>query len=87
MIKFNKTEIDKQKIPSGTGIFTLADANKILYIIITASLDQSIRQLFKVAKDDKNVFQLVSQTSEISFLQHMFIKRNWKIDHILNLIP
>jgi len=70
MIKFNKTEIDKQKIPSGTGIFTLSDKSKILYISKTATLDKSIRQLFKVTKDDKNVFQLVSQTVEISFEEH-----------------
>ena len=70
MIKFNKTKIDKQNIPSGTGIFTLSDANRILYIDKTASLDKSIRQLFKIAKDDKNVFQLISQTSEIAFKKH-----------------
>ncbi len=70
MIKFNKTEIDKQKIPSGTGIFILSDADKILYINKTSNIDKSIRQLFKVAKDDKNVFQLVSQTSEIAYEEH-----------------
>ena len=70
MIKFNKTEIDKHKIPSGTGIFTLSDDSKILYINKTANLDQGIRQLFKVAKEDKNVFQLVSQTSKIGFKEH-----------------
>ena len=70
MIKFNKTEIDKHKIPSGTGIFTLLGADKILYINKTSNLDKSIRQLFKVAKDDKNIFQLVSQTVEIGFKEH-----------------
>ncbi|MCK5050106.1 MAG: hypothetical protein KAS53_00095 [Candidatus Cloacimonetes bacterium] len=70
MIKFNKTEIDDQKIPTGTGIFTLSDNNNILYINKTSNLDKSIRQLFKVAKDDKNVFQLVSQTSEIAYEEH-----------------
>jgi len=71
MIKFNKTEIDEQKIPSGIGIFTLFDADKILYINKTSSLDKSIRQLFKVAKDDKNIFQLISQTVEISYEEHL----------------
>lgn len=70
MIKFNKTEINEQKIPSGTGIFTLSDKNNILYVNKTSNLDKSIRQLFKVAKDDKNIFQLVSQTAEIAFEEH-----------------
>ena len=71
MVKFNKNEINEQKIPSGTGIFTLSDADKILYINKTSNLDKSIRQLFKVAKDDKNIFQLLSQTVEISFKEHV----------------
>jgi excinuclease UvrABC nuclease subunit len=71
MIKFNKTEINEHKIPSGTGIFTLLNANKILYINKTSDLDKSIRQLFKVAKDDKNIFQLVSQTAEIAYEEHI----------------
>jgi len=71
MIKFNKTEMLKKKIPSGTGIFTLSDDNKILYINKTSNLDKSIRQLFEVAKDDKNIFQLVSQTAEIAFEEHI----------------
>ena len=70
MIKFNKTEINKQKIPFGKGIFTLSGADNILYINKTSSLDKSIRQLFKVAKDDRNIFQLVSQTVEIAFEEH-----------------
>jgi len=70
MIKFNKIEIEKQKIPSGTGIFTLSDADKILYINKTSNLDKSISQLFKITKDDKNIFQLVSQTVEIGFEEH-----------------
>lgn len=73
MIKFNKTEIDEQKIPSETGVFILFDDSKILYISKTTNLDKSIKQLFKVAKDDKNIFQLVSQTSEIAFEEHSSI--------------
>ena len=70
MNKFNKTEIDKQKIPSGIGIFTLLNESKILYINKTSNLDKSIKQFFKVAKDDKNVFQLISQTVKIGFKEH-----------------
>ena len=70
MIKFNKIEIDKQKIPSETGIFTFSSNNNILYVNKTASLDNSIRQLFKIAKDNKNIFQLLSQTVEISYEEH-----------------
>jgi len=73
MIKFNKTEIDKQKIPSGAGIFTLLNESKILYVNKTSNLDKSIRRFFKVAKDDKNVFQLVSQTVKIGFKEHTSI--------------
>ena len=73
MIKFNKTEVDEQKIPSETGFFILSDDNKILYASKTTNLDKSIKQLFKVAKDDKNIFQLVSQTSEIAFEEHSSI--------------
>lgn len=62
--------MNEHKIPSGTGIFTLSGADKILYINKTSNLDKSIKQLFKVAKDDKNVFQLVSQTTEISYEEH-----------------
>ena len=70
MIKFNKTEINEQKIPTGTGVFILSGTKNILYINKTSNLDKSIRQLFKVAKDDKIVFQLLSQTVEISFEEH-----------------
>ena len=70
MIKFNKIEIDEQKIPSGTGIFTLSDTDNILYINKTSNLNKGIRQLFNVAKDDKNIFQLLSQTVEIGFKEH-----------------
>ena len=70
MIKFNKTDINKQKIPIGTGIFTLADSKSVLYVNKTSNLEKSIRQLFKVAKEDKNIFQLVSQTSEIAYEEH-----------------
>ena len=70
MIKFNKIEIDEHKIPIGTGIFTFSGNNNILYANKTANLDKSIRQLFKIAKEDKNIFQLVSQTSVISYKEH-----------------
>ncbi len=70
MIKFYKTDINKQKIPSGTGIFTLADSKSMLYVNKTSNLEKSIRQLFKIAKDDKNIFQLVSQTYEIAYEEH-----------------
>jgi len=70
MIKFNKIEIDRHKIPIETGIFTFSGNNNILYVNKTADLDKSIRQLFKVAKDDKNIFQLLSQTAEISYEEH-----------------
>ncbi len=73
MIKFNKTEMDEQKIPSETGVFILSDDSKILYTSTTTNLDKSIKQLFKVAKDDKNIFQLISQTSEIAFEEHSSI--------------
>ena len=73
MIKFNKTEIDNQQIPFETGIFTLSDADKILYINKSSNLDKSIRQLFKVAKDDKNIFHLISQTVKISYEEHTSI--------------
>ena len=70
MIKFKKADINKQNIPSSTGIFTFSDENNIIYINKTTNLDKAIRQLFKIAKDDKNVFQLISQTSEIAYEEH-----------------
>ena len=70
MIKIDKTKINEQKIPSGIGIFTLSDENDILYISKTMSLDKSIRQLLRIAKDDKNIFQLISQTKTISYEEH-----------------
>ncbi|MBT4333199.1 MAG: hypothetical protein HOD64_07965 [Candidatus Cloacimonetes bacterium] len=73
MIKFNKTEINKQKIPSGTGVFILSDDDRILYVNKTTNLNRSIHQLFKVAKDDKNIFQLISQTKKIEFEEHASI--------------
>lgn len=71
MIKFNKTRLSEQQIPSGAGIYTISDSDsKILYINKTSSLDKSIRHLFKATKDDKIIFQLVSQCTEIGFEEH-----------------
>jgi len=70
MIKFKKADINKQNIPSRTGIFTFSNGKNIIFISKTTNLIKSIEYLFKMAKDDKNVFQLVSQTTEIEYEEH-----------------
>ncbi len=70
MIRFKKAEINKQNIPSSTGIFTFYDEHNIIFVSKTTNLDNGIRQFFKIAKDDKNIFQIISQTTEIAYEEH-----------------
>jgi len=70
MIRIKKEEINKQDIPAETGIFILSNKKTDLYINFTSDLNQSINHLFKIAKDDKIVFQLISQCTNITYEEH-----------------
>ena len=68
MISFEKKNIKQQNLPDETGIFLFSNKSKILYVGRSANLRISISRLLQPGEDDKDIFKLVSLTTEISYL-------------------
>ncbi len=68
MFSFEKKDIDNQHLPEEAGVYLFRDNSKILFVGRSVNLQISIQRLLEPRVDDKEVFQLASLTTEISYL-------------------
>lgn len=67
MNRVNKKDIDFKKLPQQAGVYLFSDDSSVIFVGRSANLQQSIQRLLEPGEDDKDVFQLASLTTEISF--------------------
>ena len=67
MFSFKKKDIDNQHLPAETGIYLFKDMDSVLYVGRSANLQKAIVRLLHPSQDEKEVFQLTSLTTDISY--------------------